>query len=765
MKKFEFPSDFLWGSATAGHQVEGNNSNSDVWALEHLPHTPFAEPSGEACDHFNRYPQDIALLADLGFNSYRFSLEWARIEPEEGVFSLEALDHYRRVLATCHEHNLKPMVTFHHFTSPQWIHRDGGWLSEKTPDRFARFCEKTAVHLGDLISAACTFNEPNISQILKVIVPFNITAGPWWPAAAAAFGTTPDNLGLFQFVTQPRLWETVLQAHRQAREVLRSGPGDYPVGLTLALHDFQAAEGGEEKMRQIRRRLADNFLEQLEGDDFVGVQTYARLVIGPEGIIYPGPEVINKNQLGEEIYPRAIGGAIRLAAEVSGLPVYVTENGLSTEDDTQRVAYFQGALPSVAECIEDGIDVRGYYAWSTFDNFEWVAGYGPKFGIIAVDRETQVRTPKPSAHWLGEVAQENCVSMPEERPLLEKYLIPQLPTSLPAEKKPYLLRDREGDRYLLGTQLITFIATSASSGGLFELVSISGNQGDGFPAHRHAQAHEGIYVQNGLVELLLGEESYLLAPGDYANIPAGTPHAYTLRSHDARLLSVTSKGVVGSVYTQIGTATDLHVHPPQGKTADLAALLTNLDTDVDLELVDAMTTSDVRVVTNVEVPDGIVPYVIASGGGIHRIAGKDLFILLATNANTGGDFIVLDNVGTVNHAIVQHYHEKHTETFLCTAGQMSMWANDLKYQMYPGDFLHVPAGTKHSFRFEAHYTRFFSVLATGLFEDFFHTLGSPYKDGFIFPPEPGPVRFDRLAQKVFAGELDLKIVGPAPDGA
>ncbi|MCA9916351.1 MAG: glycoside hydrolase family 1 protein [Anaerolineales bacterium] len=406
MTAFRFPNDFLWGSATAGHQVEGNNSNSEVWTLEHLPNTPFAEPSGDACDHYHRYPQDIALLANLGFNAYRFSIEWARVEPEEGEFSWAVLEHYRRMLATCHEHNIQPMVTFHHFTSPRWIHRDGGWLSSKTPDRFARFCEKTAVHLGDLISAACTFNEPNLAQVLKQLIPFDLTAGPWWQEAASALGTTADNLGLFQFVTDPRLWEIILQAHRQAREALRSGPGDFPIGLTLALHDFQAVAGGEEKMREIRRRLADNFLEQLEGDDFVGVQNYARMVIGPEGIVHPGDDV-PKNQMGEEIYPKALGGAIRLAAEISGLPVYVTENGLSAEDDTQRVAYFQKALQSVAECLEAGIDIRGYFAWSTFDNFEWVSGYGPKFGIIAVDRQTQERTPKPSASWLGNVARAN----------------------------------------------------------------------------------------------------------------------------------------------------------------------------------------------------------------------------------------------------------------------------------------------------------------------------------------------------------------------
>ena len=406
MKEYTFPQGFLWGAATAAHQVEGNNVNSESWVLEHLPGTIYAEPSGDACDHYHRYPEDIALLAKLGFNAYRFSIEWARIEPEEGEFSLAALDHYRRMLATCHEHGIQPVVTFHHFTSPRWLIRAGGWLDARTPDRFVRYCERATRHLGDLIGAACTFNEPNLPMILSKILPFSPQEGPFWQAAAQAFGVAPDRLGLFQFVTQPQMREIIFAAHRRAYDVLHAGPGDFPVGLTLALIDVQAGPGGEAKAAEFRRDLAEVYLEQLRGDDFVGVQTYARMVVGAEGIIPPGDDV-EKNQMGEEFYPEAIGGTIRHAAAVAGIPVIVTENGLASTDDTRRVLYFQRALRSVADAIEEGIDVRGYFAWSALDNFEWVSGYVPKFGIIAVDRATQARTPKPSAHWLGAVARGN----------------------------------------------------------------------------------------------------------------------------------------------------------------------------------------------------------------------------------------------------------------------------------------------------------------------------------------------------------------------
>lgn len=409
MEEFIFPKDFLWGTATAAHQVEGNNINTESWVLEHLPDTIYAEPSGDACDHYHRYPSDIALLAKLGFNSYRFSIEWARIEPEEGKFSYAALEHYRRMLASCHEHGIQPMVTFHHFTSPRWLHRYGGWLDEKTPERFARYCEKATAHLGDLISLACTLNEPNIPVVLSHLLPFRMQDKPWWNSAAKAFGVLPDRLGLFQFVSNPRMWDVILAAHRRAFEVLNSGPGDFPVGLTLALHDFQAADDGEEMMAITRRQIADVYLEQLGGDDFVGVQNYSRMVVGTNGRIPPTGDV-ETNQMGEEFCPEALGGAIRYAAQKTGIPVYVTENGWSDEDDTRRLAYLQRAVGSVAQCLQDGIDVRGYYAWSAFDNFEWVGGFGPKFGIIAVDRQTQARTPKPSAYWLGNVSRKNRLS-------------------------------------------------------------------------------------------------------------------------------------------------------------------------------------------------------------------------------------------------------------------------------------------------------------------------------------------------------------------
>jgi beta-glucosidase len=156
----------------------------------------------------------------------------------------------------------------------------------------------------------------------------------------------------------------------------------------------------------VRREVNERYLEAVRGDDFVGIQTYGRMRFGPDGLLSPA-EGAELNMMGDEFYPEGLEATIRQAAEVAGIPIIVTENGLATQDDTQRIAYVQRALTGVINCLQDGIDVRGYIYWSAMDNFEWIFGYGPTFGLIAVDRATQERTVKPSARWLGNVARSN----------------------------------------------------------------------------------------------------------------------------------------------------------------------------------------------------------------------------------------------------------------------------------------------------------------------------------------------------------------------
>jgi beta-glucosidase len=407
---YEFPEKFLWGTATAAHQVEGNNLNSDGWLIEHVPDSPYEEPSGDACDHYHRYREDIARLAELGFNAYRFSIEWARIEPEEGEFSKAILEHYRKMLATCHEHGLTPLVTFHHFTSPRWLIADGGWESRETPGKFARYCERATQYLGDLIGAACTINEANIASLLKnsgFMPPVEqLHQSKWWLAAAKAFGITPGQFAPFMYAFSPTGIDTIMTAHRQAVEAIKAMQSDLPVGITLALQDIHAEEGGEATAVRLAKEMNDQYLEKLQGNDFVGVQTYSRIRCGPDGQL-PPEEGVELTQMGYEFWPEALEATIRHAVSVTGLPVIVTENGIGTADDMRRIAYIQRALRGVVNCLKDGLPVRGYIYWSAFDNFEWSLGYRPTFGLIQVDRETQQRNEKPSASWLGAIARAN----------------------------------------------------------------------------------------------------------------------------------------------------------------------------------------------------------------------------------------------------------------------------------------------------------------------------------------------------------------------
>lgn len=285
--RFTFPDNFLWGTATAAHQVEGNNVNSDFWLLEHNQGSPFVEPSGDACDQYHRYKDDIAMLARLGFNSYRFSIEWARIEPEPGHFSIAELDHYRRVLACCHEHKVTPVVTFHHFTSPRWVTGDGGWEDRRTAERFARYCERAGAHLGDLIGVACTINEANLGayQYLIGTLPLKLdpTRLPWLKEAARRIGADPNRFAPYLMCDQMKARDVMLEAHRLAAAALKSSRGKYPVGICLALGDLQALPGGEARRDKIKAECQDIFYEAARGDDFVGVQTYTRNLIAADG--------------------------------------------------------------------------------------------------------------------------------------------------------------------------------------------------------------------------------------------------------------------------------------------------------------------------------------------------------------------------------------------------------------------------------------------------------------------------------------------------
>jgi len=398
MNPNRFPDGFLFGAAVSAHQVEGGNVNSDWWWWEHLESTPVHEPSGDACDFYHRYREDVAMLAGIGLNAFRFSIEWARIEPAEGEFSQAALDHYRRVLQACRDSGVMPIVTFHHFTLPRWLQEAGGFASERFPALFERYCDRAAAALGELIGVACTINEPQGLGSSGFLLGINPP------------GHTDDREGAQKAV------DNLLEAHRTGAAAIRSRL-QIPVGVTLAMPDIQYEDGAQpgSSSLEVESRVIDWFLDLARTDDFVGVQTYTRFRIGPDGPRSPGldwsdvtremTETDTTTQMGYEDNPQALGAAIRRAAKACpGVPVLVTESGIATAHDERRIAYMKAALGEVQGCLADGIDVRSYLYWSWLDNFEWAFGYAPTFGLVAVDRQTFARHPKPSAAWLGEVA-------------------------------------------------------------------------------------------------------------------------------------------------------------------------------------------------------------------------------------------------------------------------------------------------------------------------------------------------------------------------
>lgn len=388
--------EFLWGASTSGHQVEGNNVNSDWWAREQsLPQ--MYERSGDAVDSYHRYAEDMQLLADAGLNSYRFGIEWARIEPDEGHFSRAELQHYRRMIETAQTLGLEPVVTLQHFTVPAWFRQSGGWMSPNAIDRFRSYVEACVPILHD-VRWIVTINEPNILALMALM-----------DQAIASYSADDVSLSagakaMSKVVPDSAISGRLIEAHKAAREVLKGAvPG--AVGWTVAGQSFVSTPGNETLYDSIKYAWEDRFLEASRGDDFVGVQAYTSQNIDANGIV-PHPDNADNTLTGWAYRPDAIGIALRNAAEVTGgTPALITENGIATTDDERRINYTETALLHVAEAIDDGIDVRGYLHWSALDNFEW-GHWEPTFGLIAVDRESFVRTPKPSLGWLGRVARE-----------------------------------------------------------------------------------------------------------------------------------------------------------------------------------------------------------------------------------------------------------------------------------------------------------------------------------------------------------------------
>lgn len=434
-----FPEGFLIGAATAAHQVEGNNIHSDYWAMEHMKHTSFNEPSLDAVDHYNRFEEDIKLMAKAGLNTYRFSIEWARIETEEGKFDASEVEHYRNVLKCCRDNGIEPVVTMMHFTSPVWLIKNGGWESEATVDAFANYCKYVVNELGDLMKYVVTINEANMGlqvaaiaerykrQMVAKMSQMQQAQGSNMEGTAQVgmnFNAMMENMTM-QAIENEEIFQTkspqnfvssrtpegdilVMKAHHAARKAMKEACPHLLIGLSLSLHDIQPVNGGEAVAEKEWEEEFTHYLPYILEDDFFGLQNYTRSLIGPDGIC-PVPEGAETTQMDYEFYPQALEHVIRRVnrefekAGKKDMPIMVTENGVATDNDDRRITFIEAATKGAAECISDGIPVIGYCHWSLMDNFEWQKGFSMKFGLISVDRTTMKRIPKESLYYLGNV--------------------------------------------------------------------------------------------------------------------------------------------------------------------------------------------------------------------------------------------------------------------------------------------------------------------------------------------------------------------------
>ncbi len=443
-----FPTDFVWGTATAAYQIEGavteDGRGPSIWdTFSHTTGKIVDGSTGDvADDHYHRYAEDIAIMSDLGMNAYRFSLAWPRIFPSgSGDLNQRGLDFYRRLAEACVDRGITPYATLYHWDLPQPLEDAGGWLDRGTAERFRDYAAATQQALGDVVTHWITLNEPWCSAFLGYAVGVH---APGKTVGAEAM----------------RAAHHLLLGHGLAIQAMREGPAG-TLGITLNLSSVRAASDSTQDQEAARRldglsnrlfldpvllgRYPDDVLENASvtewfeqmGDDlkviaapidFIGVNYYTRhTVAGPDDAVFRGPTIIGpdgtegvrdidtgaqKTQMEWEVHPDGLIDVIRLVSDrAPSLPVYVTENGAAypdevtadgTVDDEDRRHFFELHLNAAREAIDQGLPLRGYFAWSLLDNFEWAFGYSRRFGIVYVDYETQQRIVKRSGHWFRE---------------------------------------------------------------------------------------------------------------------------------------------------------------------------------------------------------------------------------------------------------------------------------------------------------------------------------------------------------------------------
>jgi beta-glucosidase len=419
-KKLKFPNGFLWGAATSAHQVEGGNRNDwsewekenaerlvkeagskwEKWQQEKFPEMfdPQNYISGQACNHYNRYEADFDIAKELGHNAHRFSIEWSRIEPEEGKFDDKEIEHYRKVIKTLKDREIEPFVTLWHYTNPVWIRDIGGWENKKTIEYFVRYVEKI-INVFPEVKFWVILNEPTVYVSLSYLK-----------------GTQPP--GRKNIFMARKAMNNLTQAHKAAYELIHKKHESAQIGTAYSVNFWQGYKNYPWNwiLAKIMNSLEGYFFKKIEKkSDFIGFQYYRSVTLGWkrrgnfwgifDSTFHEGEAITDLNW---NIYPQGIYYFLKKAAKYN-LPIYITENGIADADDSKREKFIKDHLFWVRKALGEGVDVRGYFYWSLMDNLEFVEdrGFWPRFGLVEIDYKTLERKIRPSAWEYAKICKSN----------------------------------------------------------------------------------------------------------------------------------------------------------------------------------------------------------------------------------------------------------------------------------------------------------------------------------------------------------------------
>lgn len=405
MTEKKFPDGFYWGAATASYQVEGGIENNDWAEAAREGRVP---PCGIACDHYNRFEEDFDIAKELGHTAHRFSIEWARIEPEEGKFDENGIEHYKKVLKALKDRNIKPYVTLWHFTLPLWFSEAGGFEREDSSEIFARYASFVTKELGEYLEGVTTMNEPIVFAGLGWL------KGNWPPFkqfTLVSLGETTNsgdrklsrpNVSWNAFFTYRKVVKNLSFAHNKAHDAIKEIYPDMEVSI---VKHVVAHEADGNPFNKIKAHISNHFQtysfmsKVIDKCDTVGLNFYHYKKYGDN-------TVYKKTDMGWENIPGGILSALRMLGRYKK-PIFISEAGLADADDSDRAVYIEKQVAAVWQAIQEGIDVRGHMYWSFLDNYEWALGFEKKFGLIEINGETQERKIRPSAYVYKKICEDN----------------------------------------------------------------------------------------------------------------------------------------------------------------------------------------------------------------------------------------------------------------------------------------------------------------------------------------------------------------------